>query len=176
MITKTCEICGCLFQVKNYRAKTARFCSQKCGGVWHAKTRLPEVVRKSMQGNKWRSGKRPSNAFSCGNTPWNRNKKGIHLSPATEFKKGAESNRKEPVGSVKIRSTKNGCRRAFVKVSQPRSWKLRAVYVWELSFGPVPNGCVIHHHDRNPLNDNLDNLRCMSRKAHIDEHRGEFRK
>lgn len=39
--------------------------------------------------------------FKAGNEPWNKGMKGIHLSPATQWKKGCESNRKLPVGSVR---------------------------------------------------------------------------
>jgi hypothetical protein len=33
---------------------------------------------------------------------------------------------------------------------------------------------VIHHHDRNSLNDELENLRALTRKEHADEHRHEL--
>jgi hypothetical protein len=37
---KQCEICGRAFAVKKSRLAVARFCSQQCGGAWHATTRL----------------------------------------------------------------------------------------------------------------------------------------
>ena len=62
MITKTCEICGCTFEVRPYRANTARFCSFACGGKWHAQNRgLPHD---HLKGNQFRKGKRPVNAFT----------------------------------------------------------------------------------------------------------------
>lgn len=62
MITKACEVCGGEFRVKPYRATTARFCSQQCGGKWHlANRRMPEAHK---FGNTYRVGKRPANAFT----------------------------------------------------------------------------------------------------------------
>jgi hypothetical protein len=168
--SKTCEVCGGVFQVKAYRAKTARFCSFKCGGSWHAKKRLPTVVSAAMKGNKRREGLPPSNAFKPGSKAWNRGKKGIHLSPGSEFKKGCESNRKVPVGTVRIRPDKQGAMRAYVKTAEPRTWKARSVFVWESHFGPVPRGCVIHHGDFDSLNDDRDNLQCLTRSAHLKIH------
>ena len=175
MITKTCEICACLFDVSPYRESTARFCSKKCGGVWHAKTRLPSVVSESMKGNNYRLGKRPANSFKKGHKPWNAGIKGTHFSPSTEFEKGCKSLKKLPVGSVRIRNTKGGHKRAFVKTADPSMWKIRASAVWESSFGAVPKGYVLHHHDRNPLNDDITNLRCLSRAAHINVHRDDLK-
>ena len=39
MKTIQCEVCGSGFLVKPYREKTARFCSFRCAGVWHATSR-----------------------------------------------------------------------------------------------------------------------------------------
>ena len=59
MITKVCEICSKEFQVKPYREKTARFCSKKCGGSWHAKTRLAHIKKpwaaKNLDGHRHKS-------------------------------------------------------------------------------------------------------------------------
>jgi hypothetical protein len=62
MIQMTCEVCSGSFFVKPYRAKSARFCSHKCGGIWHMRTRTMPNAHKA--GNKWRAGLRPTNAFT----------------------------------------------------------------------------------------------------------------
>lgn len=62
MITKTCEVCQSSFEVGNYRANTARFCSQVCGGKWHMANR--SMPNEHKKGNTWRAGLRPTNAFT----------------------------------------------------------------------------------------------------------------
>jgi 5-methylcytosine-specific restriction endonuclease McrA len=62
-VKKTCEVCGCSFRVKPYRATKARFCSQKCGGTWHQSQR-PTMGNRFAAGNKLRTGLRPTNAFT----------------------------------------------------------------------------------------------------------------
>jgi hypothetical protein len=76
------------------------------------------------------------------------------------------------VGTERVRDYGNGPR-VWVKVEQPRRWKARAVVVWEESNGPVPSGSVVHHEDRDSLNDALENLRCLTRAEHLDEHRND---
>ena len=173
MITKICEICGGAFQVKPYRDETARFCSQQCGGKWHMSVRTMSSQHKI--GNKYRSGTRPANAFPKGHATWNKDMNGIHLSPHSEFKPGYVSHKRLPVGAVTVRPDKNGRDRAFVKTGEPSDWKLRAVLVWETANGPLPPGFVVHHKDRDTLNDAHDNLEAMTRKEHMAEHRSELR-
>ena len=81
-----------------------------------------------------------------------------------------------PVGTVTIRTRwkRNGDKRAWVKVAEPNVWRPRAVVVWEAAHGPVPNGMVVHHKNRNTLDDSLTNLELESRSAHLVEHRPEF--
>lgn len=42
--------------------------------------------------------------------------------------------------------------------------------VWEYFYGEVPAGCVVHHIDENPSNNNPENLQCLSNRAHNDLH------
>ena len=63
---KTCEICGGGFFVKPYREGKARFCSQVCGGVWHARTRLSKIDKGYLKGNRYRAGLKPANSFESG--------------------------------------------------------------------------------------------------------------
>ena len=92
MKSKRCEVCGEPFLVKPYRDSTARFCSQKCGGVWHAQTRLNNGPKPYMVGNKLRLGLRPSNAFTSeqvsgsGNPRWQEGLTRACLHCRAEFK------------------------------------------------------------------------------------------
>jgi len=152
-----CEQCGIGFKRSKSGKRPIRFCGQPCYHAWRKENNIT------------------TGQFEKNHTPWNKDLKGIHLSPETEFKKGQESNRKLPVGSVRIRSFKRSKRKqAFVKIAEPDIWKLRCVVVWEERFGPIPKGLILHHIDRDTLNDSLTNLCLMSRASHMREHRHEF--
>jgi hypothetical protein len=98
---------------------------------------------------------------------------GQRLSPATEFVPGQAAHNRLPVGSVTVRIYK-GTRRAWVKVAEPKEWRLRALVVYEQAFGPVPRGLVVHHRDHDSLNDVPENLVAITRAEHAQEHRDEL--
>jgi hypothetical protein len=125
-----------------------------------------------MIGNKLRTGLKPVNPFERGQTPWNLGLS-VHLSPESEFKKGRIAPERLPVGTERIR-LRRAHRRVFIKVSDPNKWKLRSVKRWEDANGPVPTGRIIHHEDRDTLNDELTNLACLTRAEHLAEHRHEL--
>ena len=43
-------------------------------------------------------------------------------------------------------------------------------YVWEKAHGKIPKGAHIHHKDGNPANNSLENLECLTPKAHAQTH------
>ena len=91
------------------------------------------------------------------------------------IKPGADAPNRMPVGSVTIRKRRrDGERRAWVKVAEPNVWELRARVAWESANGPVPDGMVVHHVNRDTLDDSIGNLSLESRSAHLVEHRPEF--
>ena len=45
--------------------------------------------------------------------------------------------------------------------------------VWEFYNGPIPKGCEVHHKDRNPRNNDISNLECLTRSKHKEEHHDE---
>lgn len=127
-----------------------------------------------LKGNHHAVGNEPnSTSFKKGMTPWNKGIS-IRVSPRTEFKKGRVSETKAAIGEIRIRTDKNGKKRAWVKVAQPKEWKMRAVVEWEKKHGPLPKTLIVHHQDRNTLNDSIGNLSAISRGAHLMEHRPEF--
>lgn len=100
---------------------------------------------------------------------------GQRLSPATEFKPGMDAHNRLPVGAVRVRrETHTGLDRAWVKTAEPNVWRKRAVLIWEAEHGPVARGLVIHHRDRDSLNDAPANLQALTRKEHAAEHRSEL--
>jgi len=152
-----CEKCGKGFKRCKAGIRPIRFCSQFCYHAWRKENNIK------------------TGQFSKGNTPWNKNLKGIHLSPKSEFKKGRNSLTKLPLGSVRIRYFKRSrSHRAFVKTAEPNIWKLRCYVVWEKTYGLIPKGLLIHHIDKNTLNDNLTNLALINRASHINRHRLEL--
>lgn len=87
------------------------------------------------------------------------------------LKKGSVPSHKLPVGSETIRKDKGrGKPRVYRKVAEPNVWQLRALIVWKALNGPVPKGCVIHHKDRDSMNDMPKNLECLTRAEHAREH------
>ncbi len=151
---KTCKVCRKSFSTSDRRRK---YCSLKC---YH--------IKASRTPNK--------GAFRPKQVPWNKGVKGLRLSPSTEFQKGQIGRNWVPVGTVTIRTHKKDKRRAWVKVAEPNVWKLRAIIVWESHHGPLPKGKLVHHRDRDSLNDTKANLQAMTRAEHLAEHRSEFRK
>lgn len=140
-----------------------RFCSRACQG--RSKIEHMNQTRRPAASNAgW---------FGRGAEPWN---KGISvsLSPATQFKLGAKPVNVLPIGSERVRRDKNGKPRTWVKVAEPRVWKLRAVVNWEAIHGPVPQGQLLHHKDRDTLNDSDQNLEPLDRPSHLAEHRPEY--
>lgn len=172
---KKCEQCGAAFDVPHYRRNTAKFCTASCRSASIAAKHFNKGPKpwaaKNLDGHRHKSGSR----FQPGHNPWNAGMKGIHLSPDSQFQKGRKSDRRAEVGEVRIRKCKGDHFRAFVKVSEPSGWRERAKVVWEQHHGPISKGYVVHHKDRNTLNDEIDNLQAMTRAEHIEEHRGDWR-
>lgn len=153
---KACELCGTTYRCKPSHFLRRKFCSLRCLGLVNG-----ERVRRTGGG------------FQPGHVPWSKGLRGIHFSPDTEFKKGRPNGREKPIGTVTVRIDRNGNPRAFVKVAEKGRYRERARVVWTAKHGPIPRGMLIHHRDRNSLNDSLDNLQLMTRGEHVNEHRSE---
>lgn len=98
--------------------------------------------------------------FAKGNIPWNKDKKGIRLSPDTEFKKGIHTMENSPSWKGGIQISKNDC--AYISIGTNKRIRLpRKIY--EDNYGSIPKGYVIWHIDGDKHNDNADNLEAISR-------------
>jgi hypothetical protein len=151
-----CENCGVQVSRKREGSRPMRFFSVACSAAF-------------------KKGKQPPGGFAKGSEPWNKGVKGLHLSPASEFQKGQRPATWVPIGTVTIRQRKNRVEgpRAWVKVAEPNVWILRAVLIWEATHGPVPVGMVVHHRNRDTLDDSIGNLEAQTRRRHLAEHRRE---
>lgn len=130
-----------------------------------------------MKPSRMIEGRRPNGRFAEGvsYSPATQFKPGARRSPGTEFKSGQRAHNHLPLGSVRIRiETHTGLPRAWVKVAEPNVWQKRAVLVWERLHGRLPCGHVVHHRDRDSLNDAPPNLVGLTRREHADEHREEL--
>ena len=124
-----------------------------------------------LKGNQFAAGTGPNKtSFPKGNIPWNKGKKGIHLSPASEFKKGCKSLNAVPVGTITVRTDKGGKRRQWIKTEEPGRWIEYAKFVWIQNNGLIPKGMLVHHLDFDSMNDCIDNLSLVTRKAHFEIH------
>lgn len=117
--------------------------------------------------NKFAKGSNPNKtAFKKGSIPWNKGIKGIHLSKDTEFKKGMKSLRWKPIGTKALRKYGKINKRLFIKINEPNIWIDYAKFVWIKNNGNIPKGFVLHHIDKNPLNNNIENLVLLTRSGH----------
>ena len=98
--------------------------------------------------------------FKKGHKTWNKNMKGIHLSPTSEFKKGQFSLEEHPSWTGGVHVMKNDCTHLQVesckRVRRPR-------YIYEQAHGPLAKGMCIYHLDGNKYNDDESNLIAVTR-------------
>ncbi len=99
--------------------------------------------------------------FVKGQKAWNEGKTGYMAANVTSFKKGHTPKNHRPVGSE--RTTRDGY--IEVKVTEPRTWRLKHIVVWESVNGKLPKGHCIRLIDGDRANCSIDNLICISRGA-----------
>jgi hypothetical protein len=151
-----------------YPTIKAAILSQITLDQWHAIAR-----RKLGQGGV-------AGRFPPGNVPWTAGRKGIRLSPATEFQagtiRGNAARRYRAVGSIVIRKGKRLSTQERARHGQSSRWiKVRdegplsqryipyARYLWEKAHGPVPAGKIVAHRDNRSMNDDPSNLILIDR-------------
>ena len=142
---------------------------------------IMRVVLSQMSKSQWKrirkrklSHGNAKHHFQKGHKPWNKNRKGIHLSPATEFKKGHLPINHKHVGMIRIVTRERQGRTnqyREIKVSgimQGRhKWIPYARYLYEQKYGQIPKGHFPVHKDGDSMNDDPDNLRIVDRKGHL---------
>ena len=109
--------------------------------------------------------------FPKGHVPENKGKKqtdymspeSIERTKGTQFKKGQLGWNHKEVGYERI----NADGYIEVKVSEPRTFKLKQRHVWEMNFGTIPKGHNIQFKDKNSLNCEPENLYMISRRDQL---------
>ena len=103
--------------------------------------------------------------FKKGDEPWNKNMKGIHLSPHSEFKSGEQhTGKNHPSWKGGVQTFANDCKYIWTGTNE-RKRRPRSVY--EENFGPIPKGYVIRHIDGDKNNDHPSNLQAISRAENM---------
>ncbi len=158
---------------------------------YHART-TPEQRAASLRILRRRAGRK--GGFRPGHVPWTKGRKGIRLSPATEFKagciRGAAARKYKAVGKITIRSDKPpkrlrgrkrkgdkpwpSNRRRWIKVrelvgtNRPQDrWMPYARWLWIREHGAIPDGFFVVHADGNTMNDSPPNLRLVDNRGHL---------
>lgn len=105
----------------------------------------------------------PATEFKKGHVPLNKGTKGMYPNAggATKFKKGHRPHNYLPVGS----ETKTSDGYWKVKIADPKTWKMKHVLLWENAYGPIPKGKFVTFLDGNRDHCVLDNLGLISLAA-----------
>jgi hypothetical protein len=116
--------------------------------------------------------KKPNSSyFKSGHVPWNKEKKGLHLSPASEFKKGSRPINWCPVGTIRVRLDKHTkTQRNWIKIQEPKTWIELAKHVWLKSGRKLIKGLCLHHKNNRSDDDRLSNLMLVTRQEHPKLH------
>lgn len=104
-----------------------------------------------------------SGRFKKGDIPANKGKKGLMGTNRTSFKPGNSPANTKKVGQITYRADKLNHTYAWIKIAEPREWKMLHVHIWEQANGRVPKGKCVIFKDKNTLNLQLENLMLVSR-------------
>jgi len=93
-------------------------------------------------------------------------KKGQHVSPETEFKKGQKPINTHPIGTVLTKSD-GFIYKKFAETTPSRfGWKQLHRLIYEEAYGPIPDHCTVIFLDGNRESMDLTNLIMISRGKH----------
>jgi len=156
-----CQVCG-------ERVKKSRniFCSYKCRGLDSTARTVTTILCDGCGAlhSRHQSHFRKNNFCS----------KECRYIWQSKFRSGKNHPLFVPVGTERHRVDARYRARAWVKVAEPNIWRQRARVAFESQGYYIPYGKIIHHKDGDTLNDNVDNLECVTRKWHINHHRKEL--
>lgn len=149
--------------------------------IWHefGKWYQPKQIRSYYRNHKLNSGLK-GDLFQKGQKPRNGAKKGEWFAGCEKgwFKKGEKPPNYTPVGTEKIRPS-NGY--VWVKIAEPKKWRMKQLVVWEAAHGPIPKGMMIYFRDGDRTNCDLENLMLVERRligtlnrSGLSQYRGEL--
>jgi hypothetical protein len=98
--------------------------------------------------------------FVKGGITWNKGIKGLRYSPETEFKVGELVGEIHPSWKGGVQTPKNDCAYLWDGANKR---KRRPKAVWEQYHGTLPEGMVIIHLDSDKYNDDISNLKAITR-------------
>src|SRR3990167_1329429 len=145
---KRCKFCGISYHSTDKRRK---FCCLQC--YWKFSSKYGNI-----------------GFFRKGQIPWNKNIKGIHFSPSTEFKKGNNPINWKPIETISYRIDNNGVLRYWIKIKEPNIWIELSKYIWVKAGRNLRKGMLLHHINNDSSDDRLENLMLISRKQHPKLH------
>jgi len=125
---------------------------------WHIKQKCCSQSCASKLNSKLPNSK----CFKKGIEVWNKGLKGIHLSPKSEFKKGNRPGNWRRVGSIR----KQGMD-FYIKIANPNKWQLYPRFIYEKKHGKIPVDKVIIHKDFQRDNNDIENLKAVTRAESI---------
>lgn len=112
-----------------------------------------------------------SSRFKEGHVPVNKDIKGTHFSPATEFKPGHVSANTKLAGSITVRNNyRRGTRYCYIKLPEDE-WAMYHVHLWTQANGSVPAGHILVFKDKDSLNVVLKNIELITRKENARRNR-----
>jgi hypothetical protein len=147
----------------------------RTGTKHSAKTRkrISKATRKALQDPIVRD-RVLKTAFKKGNDAWNKDLKGIHLSPQSEFKEGITTGKKHPSWKGGVQKPVKDCAHLWAGTNKRLR---RPKVIYEEHHGKLTKGYVIYHIDGNNNNDDIDNLEAITRaellKRNAEKHRME---
>jgi len=102
--------------------------------------------------------------FKPGQKPWTLGMKGVHMHPATEFKKGQAPANVQEVGALRINSMGD----IEIKLAPgPRQWLSLRRYAWQQERGPIPKAMCVVPDNGDGHDTQIDNLRLVTRAENI---------
>jgi hypothetical protein len=126
-----------------------------------------------LLGNKFAVGNAANRtSFQKGIVPWNKGRRGVRVSPQTEFKKGEKSINWVSIGTITVRADKNShTPRRWIKFKDDfkagsQNWMEYAKWLWIKENGAIPAGMCIHHINNDSMDDTIVNLIPVTRQEH----------